>query len=161
MGDLGNEEESIQFTKACLKQSRKFLYKHFKQNYPEIETWFEEKVVPALDTGGREMYSMNINCEIVGLVIIKFGETKNKICSFYLTPAARNLGLGTMLFNFVVRKLQSKNIVITVPEKRMAEQYKDRNLANFLEGFGFEMVSEVPQLYTDLSEFIFVKKAEA
>jgi len=160
-------EGLVTFKPICLKYTKRFLYENFKENYPEIEEWFENKVIPDLDGGKRAIYTMNFNCKIVGILIVKFGEEKNKICSFYLTEFARNIGFGKLLFTFAVEKLKEKNIVVTVPEKRMSELYNPDFSKNdhkpfnlFLEDFGFEMVKILPKKYNDYNEYVFVRKCE-
>lgn len=168
-GDILPEDydKFITYNEACMGYIKKFLFANFKEHYPGIEEWFETKVRPGLETGERSIYTMMFNCHIVGILIVKHGKNKNKICSFFLLPYARRIGFGKLLFTFGVGKLRDKDIIITVPEKRMEELYSDsvletrhKTFVTFLDLFNFKQVAVIPHLYNEHDEYIFIRKKE-
>ncbi|HEY5823241.1 MAG TPA: hypothetical protein VIT44_02680 [Cyclobacteriaceae bacterium] len=102
----------------------------FGEAYPEIKTWFHNKVIPGLHSGERIMLYVPSDKGIVALAILKDSPLEKKICTFYVSPEVRGKGLADILFIGSFEKLKTVKPLISVPEntlnrfKKYFAQYK-------------------------------------
>lgn len=140
MDYLINEINSGNFRslKGAVEDIGKIVYS-FNDKYPDIKSWFLDKVVPGLESGERSMLYVLKQNEIVGLTILKDSISEKKICTFYVSPNMRGRGLAPILFEKSFDKLKTAKPVISVPEivlggfRKYIDQYKfDQTDSRFL-----------------------------
>lgn len=120
----------------------KTLVEMLDDNYPGIDIWYNNKVLPGLKEKERFAYVIYSNEIPVGLTIVK--KDKNaKICSMRISPKFQRQGVGTLLFSLIARQLKnvSEKVHFTVPESI----YNDKK--SFFEKFGFIFLGEAGQQY--------------
>lgn len=129
-----------------------FMDKYFKEFYPNISLWYREKVIEDLKYNLRNVYIVNNDKkdQILGVAITrkssgKYSNKNPKFCSFYICKEIRNRGFGKKLFEKALMGLQEhsgdRGIIITVPEERIYESWRDRNFKNFLENYEFKEIN--------------------
>ncbi|MBA2858632.1 ribosomal protein S18 acetylase RimI-like enzyme [Methanococcus maripaludis] len=146
-----------------------FMDKYFKEFYPNIDKWYREKVVEDLKSNLRTVYVVkNENGNrILGVAITrkysdKYLNKNPKFCSFYICKEIRNRGFGRKLFEKALTDLQENSggneIILTVPEERLYESWKDKSFKSFLEKYDFGEINRKHDYYRKgKSEYIFKK----
>jgi predicted transcriptional regulator len=100
--------------------------------YPNIERWFDMKVLPGLKSSERIAWIAYEGDEAIATAILKLGR-KSKFCHLRIHQNFQDLDLGRMFFTqmtFEARHL-AKEIHFTLPESLWYEK------AKFFESFGF------------------------
>jgi predicted GNAT family acetyltransferase len=91
----------------------------FGGTYPDIKSWFRDKVIPGLYSGERTMLYVPGHNGIMALAILKDSPQEKKICTFYVSPEVRGKGLAQALFQESFAKLKTAKPLISVPESAL------------------------------------------
>ncbi|MBA2868843.1 GNAT family N-acetyltransferase [Methanococcus maripaludis] len=144
-----------------------FMDKYFKKYYPTVDIWYREKVVEDFKSNLRNVYVLKKSDKILGVAITrnysnKYPSKNPKFCSFYICKEIRNCGFGRKLFEKALTDLQENSagneIIITVPEERLYESWKNKNFKSFLEKYNFKEINRLHDYYRiGKSEYIFKK----
>jgi predicted transcriptional regulator len=134
------ESEATTFTDD-LKVLRRLIVEN-QPMYPNIERWFDHKVVPGLKSSERIAWVAYEGESAIASAVLKRGR-KSKFCHLRIHQNFRDLDLGRMFFSqmtFEARHL-AKEIHFTLPESLWCEKTK------FFESFGFERAAKSPKQY--------------
>lgn len=151
----------LEFVNAVL---RRFMIRNFQRYYPDVNQWYDKKVVRGFISGMRFIHvaSRGADQAIVGVVIGKLSRKPyNKICSFLIVPEFRGGGVGKRLMSgmlsLLAERSKGKPTVITVPEERATERNGGKSLLQFLQAFGFKVITVIPNRYrAGKSEMIYL-----
>jgi len=105
--------------------------------YLGFHGWFQNKVIPDLDSGKKEIIVLLHGNNIAGVSIIKNTYSEKKICTIRISRHFRNQGLGKKLMEISLMELNADKPMITVSSYRYP-QFK--NLFNYF-GFKIEDIS--------------------
>src|SRR5690348_4925580 len=106
---------------------------HLTRFYPGFELWFWSKVVPGLGQGSLRIFQMYVGKSLAAISILKRVPGEHKICTLWVAPFARRLGLGTHVLRNSLTWLECDKPLITVCEERFHE------LQPLLRKFGFTL----------------------
>lgn len=123
---------------------------HFEAFYPGFELWFWGKVVPGLGVGRRRIIPVHAGELLAAIAILKRVPEERKICTLWVAPFARKLGLGSRLLRDSLTWLECDEPLITVCQERL------HDLRPILRKFGFTL-EEVSHSYyrPGRSEYVF------
>jgi predicted transcriptional regulator len=110
--------------------------------YPNIDRWFDHKVVPGLKSSERIAWVAYEGESAIASAVLKRGR-KSKFCHLRIHQNFRDLDLGRMFFSqmtFEARHL-AKEIHFTLPESLWYEK------TTFFESFGFVRAAKSPRQY--------------
>jgi len=110
-------------------------------DYPGIEAWFLLKVVPGLRTGTRTMLLVERDGRLVGLGIGKREAAERKICTVVVAPSHAGRGIGTGLFDGLLRWLDTDKPALTVSEGKLPV------FGRIFDRYGFRLTSVHAGLY--------------
>lgn len=96
------------------------LVSDFDIYYPEIDRWFETKVLPGIVAGTRRIIVRQDSGHVCGLAILKKESLERKICTIWVRPSHRGAGLGQRLVDESLEWLQCERPMLTVPEEALA-----------------------------------------
>src|SRR5436190_8088055 len=94
---------------------------HLQTFYPQFGPWFWEKVVPGLGNGSRRILPVHAGEKLAGIAILKRIPEERKICTLWVAPFARKIGVGTHLLNDSLIWLECDKPLITVCQERLHE----------------------------------------
>jgi GNAT superfamily N-acetyltransferase len=86
-------------------------------DYPGIDAWFLEKVVPGLRQESRLLLPVHRDGILVGLGIAKLEAEERKICTVRVAPGYQGEGIGVRLFDGLLHWLGTDQPHLTVSEK--------------------------------------------
>lgn len=89
------------------------------EDYPHIENWFTDKVVPGLRCGTRRLLPVERDGELVGLGIAKNESGERKICTVRVAPSHTGRGIGVRLFDGLLKWLDDDQPHLTVSEEKL------------------------------------------
>jgi len=116
------------------------------EDYPKHKSWFYQKHLPATLTpnSGRDIiFAYDKQGATYGTAFIKEDETEKKICTLFVSPEARGLGVGTLLVEKAIEILGTTKPMITLAE------YKLPMFEGLIKKYGWEKTEEVSGLYND------------
>jgi ribosomal protein S18 acetylase RimI-like enzyme len=117
--------------------------------YPDFDVWFHRKVMPGLRKGTRLLLADQVDDRVLGIAIAKREEEK-KLCTLWVSPEARGLGIGPALAEEAFEWIGSYRPLFTVPQERMPEF---KNLINCL---GFCQAQKLVGYYRPgIAEYVF------
>lgn len=90
-------------------------------DYPEIERWFTERVIPGVRAGTRTILTVYRDEAIAGLAIGKNEADEAKICTVRVAPAYVGRGMGLRLFDGVLRWLNVDKPHLTVSSNKLPQ----------------------------------------
>jgi hypothetical protein len=125
---------------------------HLEALYPGIGGWFHAKVIPGLRNGSRKIFSRTspVNKTPLAIAIAKRTPEERKLCTLWVTPEARNLGLAAICAEEAFSWLGTKKPLFTVPDLRI-EAFK-----TLLNRWGFEQTQAVDGVYRwNSREYVF------
>lgn len=136
-----------------------------EKDYPNILEWYNQKVLPGLETGEREIilackiykfYKNNkIPIEILGYVILKKTPSEKKICTFRVEEKYQRLGIGKRLMEASFEFLETRKPMITITEDNV------KFFEPLLKRYKFKLVEKIKDLYVKgKTEYIYNKKWE-
>jgi hypothetical protein len=106
---------------------------HLETFYPQFGRWFWRKVVPGLGNGSRRILPVHTGETLVGITILKRIPEERKICTLWVAPFARQIGVGRRLLSDSLAWLDCDKPLITVCQERLNE------LQPLLRKFGFSL----------------------
>lgn len=112
--------------------------------YPNFDAWFYFKFCRNLASGQRKMAIAHDGSQMLGVALLKQDLYESKICTFYVSPEFRGLGVGCELMDLALNTLDDSNAFITVSDERKEE------LTPLLSSRGFRITSSQEGLYRDL-----------
>lgn len=119
-------------------------------DYPLIESWYRQKVIPGLRAGTRLLIVVERNSSIVGLGIAKREQGERKICTVRVAPLYNGRGIGLRIFDRLLHWLDTDQPYLTVNEEKFPA------FERIFENYGFTRTSVKSGLYVpNKSEFIF------
>ncbi|MBS7401348.1 MAG: GNAT family N-acetyltransferase [Eubacteriales bacterium] len=119
------------------------------KDYPRYKTWFYQKHLPGtLDVKiGRDIvFTYNKNKDISGTSLIKKDDTEQKICTLFVNPIFRGLGIGTALVEKSIELLGTNKPLITIAD------YKLLMFEGLIKKYHWEQTQVVTGLYNDRSK---------
>lgn len=123
-----------------------------QENYPKIEYWFYNKVVPNIG-GDREIILLEYKKQVIALLILKYSE--KKISTMYVHPDFRHKGFGKLLIKISKRELNTPKPKITISES-VFQFYE-----NLLNMSGFKLTGVLKDVYKEgIREFYYNYKEE-
>lgn len=88
-------------------------------DYPGIDRWFAQKVVPGLRRGTRYLLPMERDGVLVGLGIAKNEADERKICTVRVAPSYAGRGMGVRMFDGLLKWLDDDRPHLTVTQSRL------------------------------------------
>lgn len=120
-----------------------------KKDYPEFKKWYDEKVVPGIKSGKREIVIKEINGEIAAVSILK-NDVEKKICTFLVLPKYQEQGIGKEMLQISLDILNTDKPMITVSSNSI------NSFIRLLNNFNFEKQEELDGYYKKGSkEYVF------
>ncbi len=116
------------------------------EDYPRHKSWFYQKHLPAtfVKGSGRDIiFAYDKNGKIYGTSFIKEDENEKKICTLFVSPEVRGLGIGTLLVEKSMEMLGTTKPTITLAD------YKFPMFEGLIKKYGWEITEEVTGLYND------------
>ncbi|MBQ7466476.1 MAG: GNAT family N-acetyltransferase, partial [Clostridia bacterium] len=92
------------------------------EDYPKYNTWFYKKHLPAVfeDNSGRDIiFAYDEDKNIYGTAFIKEDSEEKKICTLFVKPEARGLGVGTLLVEKSMEILKTTKPMITLADYKL------------------------------------------
>ena len=127
------------------------------EDYPLIEGWFCDKVVPGLRSGRRTLLRVERNGQLVGLGIAKKEQGERKICTVRVAPSHFGRGIGVRIFDGLLRWLDVDQPHLTVSDaklplfERMFDYYRFRITSKH---YGLYVPRKVEFVYNERIESI-------
>jgi hypothetical protein len=122
---------------------------HLERQYPGFRSWYFGKVVPGIITGHRCVLTRRHAGRLVGLAIAKRGE-ENKLCTLWVDPRLRGLGIANGLADEVFDWMGSHHPLFTVPEEHLC------NFSGLLNRWAFVQTQIISSYYRPgKQEFVF------
>lgn len=116
------------------------------EDYPKYNSWFYKKHMPAvfLPKSGRDIIvAYDEDKNICGTSFIKEDDVEKKICTLFVEPKVRGMGVGTMLVEKSMEILGTTKPLITLAE------YKLPMFQKLIEKYNWEKTEEVSGLYNE------------
>ncbi|WP_343582568.1 GNAT family N-acetyltransferase [Pseudomonas sp.] len=92
-------------------------------HYPGFKEWLYFTFRTGLIQGKRSVLLARSNNDVMGLSLLKHDGLEKKICTFFVLPEYRGIGVARELMNHSLSNLGEANIGITVSEERNDELY--------------------------------------
>jgi hypothetical protein len=115
--------------------------KKLSWQYPNFESWLDEKVLTGLYDGTRSIIVEWREDKIAGVAILKHDSVEKKLCCLIIMPDFQNKGIGIKLFKKVFSVLGADKPLLSISEEKLPEFEKIFNY------FGFEKTETYPNLY--------------
>lgn len=80
---------------------------YIEHYYPTAHKWFTTKVIPEFKARRRRIWIASIDDIPVGIAVVKYhhpSRTELKICTLFVAPEFRGLGIGTILLAHIVEQ---------------------------------------------------------
>lgn len=127
----------LQVTAGNIEQQKQFraVLEQHEPLYPSILSWYDEKVLPMLKTGGRVAFLGYEDDRPVATAVAKVNNSRVKLCHLF-TDKLRN-GIGTSLMYKIFRfatQSGAKEVYFTIPENVWEESSKE-----FFTNLGFSV----------------------
>ncbi|BCP52692.1 hypothetical protein K32_13090 [Kaistia sp. 32K] len=110
--------------------------------YPAIESWFTNKVVPGLRTESRLLHRIERDGTLVGLGIAKREPGENKICTVRVSPLYEGRGHGLRIFDALLKWLDVDKPHLTIGQRKLPA------FERVFEWYGFNITSVRHGQYT-------------
>ena len=109
--------------------------------YPNFSIWYNFTFRRNFSVGQRKVVVAHNGTDLLAAALLKIDESEHKICTFYVHPDVRGLGLGAQVMNKALELFDKKSPLITVSDERIME------LSPLLKANGFKLVDRIPDLY--------------
>jgi predicted transcriptional regulator len=118
------------------------LIKKHEDKYPEIKSWFDNKVLPEIKSDERALYLGLNNSVPIATAVVKRGED-SKFCHLHIEEELRHNNLGDIFFILmsVYIKRYAKQVHFSLPEGLWEEK------RSFFNSFGFENIKRYKTQY--------------
>lgn len=110
-------------------------------DYPNIASWYLNKVIPGLYSRTRKVIQVHQNDELVAIGIGKKMLSEAKICTVRVSPTYVGRGFGRKIFDNLIEWLEVDHPVITVGESKLPCFEK------IFSDYGFKLTSARKGLY--------------
>lgn len=110
-------------------------------DYPGIDKWYLNKVVPGIRSGTRFLYTVQRDHRLVGLGIAK-AEDELKLCTVRVAPDYVGRGIGIRVFDGLLTWLGTDRPHLSVTD------YRKPMFDKIFDWYGFEQTSKVLGVYT-------------
>lgn len=123
--------------------------------YPGFYNWFHTTFTKGMVVGERSavLARSKVTGDLAGVALLKHTSTENKICTLYVLPAYRRLGIGNLLLDASIYRLSERPIQISVCEEI------DNVLSPLIINKGFVNNFSVLGIYRDnVVEYFYVLK---
>ncbi|MBB1397141.1 GNAT family N-acetyltransferase [Pseudoalteromonas sp. SG44-8] len=110
-------------------------------SYPDLQSWYEDRVVPGLTSGTRKLFIHRREGKVVAVGIAKKTRDEKKVCTVRVAPEYSGRGLGVKIFIEAMSWLETDKPHLTVSECKFAE------FERIFKFFGYRMTSTVNGLY--------------
>ena len=118
--------------------------------YPNFSAWLNFTFRRNLSSGQRQIVLAHDQTKIIGICLLKNTASEKKICTYYVEPSYRGLGIGGKLLSTSLELLDSGDSFITVSAERKTE------IEQSLKTKGFKAYKSIQGLYREESaEFIY------
>lgn len=148
--DIDSKEILLIDSKFILKQEDvtlplvNYVFTELKKlswQYPNFESWLDEKVLTGLYDGTRSIIVEWREDKIAGVAILKHDSTEKKLCCLIIMPDFQNKGIGIKLFKKAFSVLGTDKPLLSISEDKLPEFEKIFNY------FGFVKTETYPNLY--------------
>lgn len=95
------------------------LIQGLSEDYPNIQDWYCDKVVPGLRLGTRFLLPVHREGELVGVGIAKNDGSERKICTVRVAPHHFGRGLGLRIFDGLLKWLDDDRPHLTVSATKL------------------------------------------
>ncbi|CCO47129.1 hypothetical protein VIBNISOn1_230028 [Vibrio nigripulchritudo SOn1] len=112
-------------------------------DYPDIDSWFLNTVIPGLSDGSRKIFAHVRQNEIISLAIAKKSSDEKKICTVRVSPEFNGIGLGVKLFKLSMDWLETSTPHLTVSEDNYPK------FERIFKHFGYRLTSTHNSLYQE------------
>ncbi len=119
------------------------------EDYPKHKTWFYKKHLPETlqaNSGRDILYASDTDGKILGTSFIKDDEVEKKICTLFVSPDARGLGVGTALVEKSMEILDTTKPMITIAD------YKLPMFEKLISKYDWKQTQIVEGLYNEKSK---------
>lgn len=103
--------------------------------YPAIESWFFDRVVPGLRNGSRKMIEIERHGRLVALGIGKMDTRESKICTVRVAPEYHGRGMGVRVFDGLMSWMGDGRPHATVSEEKLP------NFERLFDHYGYVLTS--------------------
>ncbi|WP_342051589.1 MULTISPECIES: GNAT family N-acetyltransferase [unclassified Cupriavidus] len=118
--------------------------------YPEFDKWYNQKVLPGIQSGERSIILTYSSQALSGLAIVKRTDTEKKLCCLRVVPGFQGSGSGLKLFEKAFDILETTSPLLSVAEERLSVFEK------LFDYYGFELARHYRDIYRpQKSEFSF------
>ncbi|MBY5443233.1 hypothetical protein HFO93_07035 [Rhizobium leguminosarum] len=117
------------------------LVDSFTCYYPDISTWFVEKVTAGLANGSRRIIVDRCDNRINGLLIAKREAHERKICTLWVHPSSRDSGLAYEMVDEAIAWLDCSKPLLSLPE----EAFDD--FRSIVKIYDFDVCQVAPEYY--------------
>ena len=93
---------------------------HLNESYPNYANWFYEKQVKGLNNNRNILFVKNDNNDILGFCCIKSDAIEKKICTLFVHPDYRKLGISYVLLDSALEHLETLTPLITFSEEKIS-----------------------------------------
>jgi GNAT superfamily N-acetyltransferase len=111
------------------------------EDYPHIQNWYMEKVVPGLREGSRFLLPVYRNHELVAVGIAKNDGTERKICTVRVAPHHFGRGLGVRVFDGLLKWLDDDRPGLTVSGHKLP------SFQRIFDWYGFKFTGAEADIY--------------
>ena len=120
----------------------KSLIQASEDMYPDIRSWFSDKVVPGLKSEQRIAWVAYEGEQAIASAVLKLGQ-RSKFCHLKIHQNFQDMDLGQMFFSQMAAEARhdAKEIHFTLPESLWAGRH------GFFESFGFSSVKKAGRQY--------------
>ncbi len=119
-------------------------------DYPRIDSWFIDKVVPGLRAGTRHLVRLERHGQIAALGIAKAEDGEAKICTVRVSPEFVGRGMGIRVFESLMSWLGTDRPLATVSEAKLGD------FQRIFDHYGYRLTSVCNGLYTPgRAEYLF------
>ncbi len=110
-------------------------------DYPDIERWYHNKVIPGLRAGTRVVLPIERQGQLVGVGIAKKELGERKICTVRIAPSHVGRGMGMRIFERLMHWLDDDHPHLTVGAQKLPA------FERIFDYYGFALSSAHPGLY--------------
>lgn len=110
-------------------------------DYPNIERWYLNKVVPGIRAGTRHFVKAERHGQLVALGIAKNEANEKKICTLRVAPEYVGRGMGYRIVDDMLRWLDDDQPHLTVGSHKLPL------FQRMFDHYGFDMTSQKAGLY--------------
>ena len=119
------------------------------EDYPKHKSWFYQKHLPATlvaESGRDIIFAYDKDRKIYGTSFIKKDNVEKKICTLFVSPDARGLGVGTALVEKSMELLGTTKPMITLAD------YKLPMFEGLIKKYHWEKTQVISGLYNEHSK---------